>query len=713
MSEAFHSALWYRVATLRPALKPGLDITLHRYLGHPWFVVRDPLGATHHRFTAETWAVAGAMSGQATLDEIWQAACDRLGARAPSQDDVVQLLIQLYQADLLAGDTIPLTEELVERMGKRRGQKRARFWKNPLSIPLPLFDPTRLLDLLAPLARGPAGWVIAAGWLLLLGSALAVLPGSWEDLTSSGVREILALQNLMLIAGVYVVVKAVHELAHGLALKRYGGECHEVGLMFLVFYPVPYLDASSSAAFPSKRARALVGGAGILAEIAIAAAALFIWRAAEPGLLRDVAWNAMLISGFSTLLVNGNPLLKFDGYYVMSDLIEIPNLATRASKWWGDLLKRRLLSLPVRDSRRVTRFEAWVFALYAPAAFVYRLLIMISIALYVAGTYFAVGMALAAISVFQGLILPAGRVLKHFFTDLKLIEARPRATGIGMAVAGALAAAVFLIPLPLRTTVEGVVWLPDNAWLRAGTDGTVAEVLAPPGARVTAGQPVLRLEDPELTARRRAAEARVTEARADLRIASVRDRAEIAIAQESLTQAQAELDRIADRIAGLTLHAGTDGEVDLPPPADLVGQWVAQGADVGHILPDRPAIIRAVAPEYLAELVDGRFRGAEVRLAETAGTHDAALLRIVPAVERYLPSPVLGSGGGGDIALDPADETQALDPVIALDLGAPGLRPGTRFNGRAFVRLDFGTEPLAPRLYRAVRRSFLRHFGGA
>ena len=120
MSGAFHSQLWYRVASLKPALKPGLDIALHRYLCKPWFVIRDPVAATHHRFTAETYAIVGAMTGDATLEEIWQAACDRLGPRAPSQDDVVRLLIQLCQSDLLSVDLIPLTEELVLRMGKQR-----------------------------------------------------------------------------------------------------------------------------------------------------------------------------------------------------------------------------------------------------------------------------------------------------------------------------------------------------------------------------------------------------------------------------------------------------------------------------------------------------------------------------------------------------------------------------------------------------------------
>ena len=715
MSESFHSQIWYRVAPLKPALKPGLEIALHSYLGRPWFVIRDPVGATHHRFSAEAYAVIGAMTGAATLDEIWRAAGDRLGARAPSQDEVLTLVMQLYQADLLRVDIVPLAEELVERMGRKRGQKRARFYKNPLAIPVPLFDPDAGLERLAPLVRGRAIWVWALGWLALVGAAAAVLPATWADLQSQGVREILALQNLALMACVYPVIKALHELAHGLVVKRYGGECREVGVMLLVFFPVPYVDASASSAFPSKGARALTGGAGILAEIAVAAAALFLWRAAEPGLVRDAAFNAMLIAGFSTIVVNGNPLLKFDGYYVLADLIEIPNLQKRANDWWGAMLRRRVLRAPDPQARRATPFEARVFALYAPAAFVYRLVVMVSIALYVAGTYLAVGVALAAWALVQAFLLPLGKTLRHFVTDQRLAEVRGRAGALAGGATAALALAALLVPVPLRTTVPGVVWLPEAAQLRAGTAGTVAEVLAEPGAALAAGAPVLRLENIDLAAERAARAAEVAEARQALRVAQVQDRTAVAIARERLAQAEAELADLDDRRAALILRSGAAGRLELDRPADLVGRYLTKGALIGHVLPERPDTVRAVAPEFLAEQLP-RLRQAELRLAQaTAQSHDAELARVVPAAARTLPSPALSRAAGGPIPTDPTDPagTTALDPFLALDLAVAGLSPDTPFGGRAFARLDFGAEPVAFRLYRATRRVFLRHFGQA
>lgn len=708
----FHSQIWYRVRELQPALKPGLDIALHSYLGRKWFVLRDPAGGTIHRFTAEAYAIIGALDGQTSLDAVWTAAIERLGARAPSQDEVLNLIVQMYQADLLLVDIVPLADELVERMGRKRASKRGRFWRNPMSVPLPLGNPDRLLTALAPLVRGRAGLVWLLGWLALVGAALLALPTASAELNAGGLRQVLALENLLLMAAVYPPVKLLHELAHGLAVKRHGGECHEIGVMFLVFFPVPYIDASASAAFPDKWARALVGAAGILAEVAVAAAALLVWQAAEPGVLRDLAFNAMLISGLSTVLVNGNPLLKFDGYYVLSDLIEIPNLAQRSSKWWGDLLRRRLLDAPDPDARPVTRFEARVFALYAPAAFVYRMSMMVGIALYMIDSYFIAGVGLAIWSVTQGLIMPTVKVLKPLFNDPRLIERRGRvaALALGTALLGSLG--LFVLPVPLRVVVDGVVWLPEQAALRAGAPGFVAVI--PPAARATVVRDatILQLENPDLTAEKQGRAAGLVAAVQSVRQAAVQDRTALRAAEEEQAEAQRRLAESDRRLAALTLRAGIDGRLSLPDASDQIGRFVEQGTLLGHVLPARPEMVRAVAPQYLAELLADRLRGARLRLVAGQET-PAEVLRVAPAVTRLLPAAALSLQGGGAIATDPADSEgrRALDAFFELDLRLPAAVGPVPFGSRALVKLDFGTEPLGYRLGRALRRAFLRHFG--
>lgn len=712
MSGAFHSQIWYRVRALKPALKPGLQISLHNYLGRKWFVLRDPVGGTVHRFTAEAYAIIGAMDGKASLGDIWQAALDRLGPQAPSQDEVLNLMIQMYQADLVLVDIVPLAEELVERMGRKRARKRGRFFRNPMSVPVPLGNPDRLLDALAPLVRGRAGLVWLALWVLVVGAAAVVLPAAWQGVTGGAVREILALENLALMAVVYPVVKLLHELAHGLAVKRHGGECHEIGVMFLVFFPVPYIDASSSAAFPDKWARALVGAAGILAEVAMAAAALLVWQAAEPGLLRDLAFNTMLISGFSTLVVNGNPLLKFDGYYVLSDLIEIPNLATRSSKWWGDLVRRRLLSAPDPDARPTTGFEVRVFAVYAPAAFVYRLVVMVGIALVVIDRYFVVGLLLAGWSVMQGLVIPTGKALKPLFTDQRLMERHGRAAGIAAVAALVLGLVLFALPLPLRATLDGVVWLPDQAALRTGTAGFVEALPVPSGSPVSPGTPVAWLRNDDLQAERAAQAARLAEAELQGRVATVRERSAIRIAAETEAEARRRLADLDRRIAALTLVAGVGGRLSISDADDQMGRFLDQGTLLGHVLPAQAETVRAVAPQHLAQLLQDRLNAAALFVIG-GGSGPAQVTRIAPSATRTLPARSLSRAAGGPIATDPTDPDGlvALDPFFELELRLPDTLQDPSFGSRVRVKLDFGSEPVGYRLGRALRRAFLRHFG--
>ena len=181
---------------------------------------------------------------------------------------------------------------------------------------------------------------------------------------------------LLLMWLAYPVIKALHELAHAFAVKVHGGEVHEVGITLLFMTPVPYVDASASAAFPDKRQRIAVAAAGIVVEVLLATAALVLWLALEPGLLRDLAYAVIAVAGLSTLLVNGNPLLRFDGYFVAADALELPNLAQRSSRYWQVWAKRTLLGLSddavarpgARRARLAARVRAGVVRLSQRAA---------------------------------------------------------------------------------------------------------------------------------------------------------------------------------------------------------------------------------------------------------------------------------------------------------------------------------------------------------
>src|SRR5690606_28977904 len=309
----------------------------------------------------------------------------------------------------------------------------------------------------------------ALAFLLLVGYALVLAGVHWSALTEDVTDRVLAAENLILLVIAFPLIKAVHELGHAFAVKRWGGAVHEIGMMFLVCMPVPYVDASDSLAFQSKWQRALVGGAGILVEVTLAALALIVWVNAEEGLVRAFAFNVMLIGGVSTLLFNGNPLLKFDGYYVLSDILEIPNLANRANQYLGYLIQRYAFRVQSAKSPVTAPGEPGWFVFYSIAAFCYRLVIMAAIVTLVATHFFVIGTIVACWAVILMIGVPLAKHTKFLFASPVLRHNRTRAFAVVGAVFAAVALALFVVPLPHSTTVEGVVWLPGDGIVHSGS----------------------------------------------------------------------------------------------------------------------------------------------------------------------------------------------------------------------------------------------------
>ena len=348
MPDSLFSASWYRVSELRPRLRTNARIHRHVYRGKTWHVLQDLTNQKFHRFTPATHSVIGLMDGHRTVHEIWLLAAESLGDEAPTQDDMIRLLAQLHMADVLQSDVPPDTAELLERNQKKVRRELMGRFLNPFAVRVPVLDPERFLTRGLPFVRPLTGWIGVALWLAVVVPAVVLVGSNWSGLSEGFVDRVLTPQNLFLIYLIFPVIKALHELGHGFVARRFGAEVHDMGIMFLVFTPIPYVDASSASALPQKTRRALVGAAGMIVEVFVAALAFYVWLNAEPGAVRTVAFNAMLIGGVTTLGFNANPLLRFDGYYILADLIEIPNLRSRSNAFIGYLMERYVLSHRVR-----------------------------------------------------------------------------------------------------------------------------------------------------------------------------------------------------------------------------------------------------------------------------------------------------------------------------------------------------------------------------
>jgi putative peptide zinc metalloprotease protein len=267
-------------------------------------------------------------------------------------------------------------------------------------------------------------WAGAVIWLVVVGYGIFLAGLHWTQLTENITDRILAPGNLVILWLVFPFLKAFHEFGHAFAVKVRGGEVHEMGIMLLVFTPIPYVDASAASAFRNKRERVLVGAVGMIVEVFIAALALFLWTSIEPGPVRAVAFNIILIASVSTLLFNGNPLLRYDAYYILADLLEIPNLAQRGIGYIGYLFQRYLLAAKDVEPPFSAPGERVWFVIYTIAAFFYRIFIFTSIILFIAGKFFFIGVLFACWGIFSMFVMPLGKIVRFLATSPKLRRRR-------------------------------------------------------------------------------------------------------------------------------------------------------------------------------------------------------------------------------------------------------------------------------------------------
>lgn len=704
---------WYRVASLKPVLRAHTGIHRHTFRGQRWYVVRDNATGKHHRITPEAQLIVSLMDGTRSVDEIWGIASERLGDDNLTQDDVIRLLTQLHQADVLKSDASPDLREMMQRADRQARRKLLQSVMNPLAVRLPLLDPDRFLTATMPLVRPLFSWFGVVLFLAVVAAASVLAGLHWSALTTDIADRVLAAESLLLLLLTYPLVKALHELGHGYATKVRGGEVHEIGVMFLVFIPVPYVDATAASSFRSKWHRALVGSAGMLVEVFLAALAMFVWVSVEPGLVKAFAFNVMVIGGISTVLFNGNPLLRFDGYYVLSDLIEIPNLGPRSNRYIGYLVQRHLFGVERAVSPVVAPGEAGWFLFYGIAAFLYRIAITLTIILFVASEFPVVGVLLGTWAAVMMFFLPLAKAIGFLFTSLILREHRRRALGVTAGFVMLVVGALTLLPVPFATVSEGVVWAGQDTVVHASINGVVDELLVAPNSSVEKGQAILRMHDPLLPAKVNVARARVTELRARYAALQVLDRAEARVVAEQIRHAEAELALTRERTREMTLRSPVAGRFLVARPADLPGRFLRQGDPIGYVADLQSPTVRVVVPQDAIDLVRVGTERVQVRFAERFDdVRMARVTREIPFVTDQLPSPALSSQGGGDIAVDPTDAAgaTALSMLYQLDITPLDPVDAAGVGSRAYVRFDHGSRSIAHQLYREIRQLFLKRF---
>jgi putative peptide zinc metalloprotease protein len=714
--QALLSEHWHVVRALRPRLREGVE-PLHRVLrGKPWVLLMDPATHRFHRLPPRAWRVVERLDGRHTLDEVWEGLCAQAES-APtgvelgtvSQQELVSLLSMLHANDLLQSQVSPDADEVFERYERQVSAQRKQRWLNPMSVKIPLLHPDPWFEAQKSLARRLFTWPALVLWLALVGTGFALGAPHWASLTENLSDQVLSASNLLLLWFTYPAVKAVHEWAHGMAVKAWGGRVQEVGLIFVVFTPVPYVDATSSYRFPSKWARATVAAAGIMAELALAALALFVWLMAEPGLARAVAFNVVLIATVSTVFINGNPLMRFDGYFVLCDLLELPNLAQRSTQYLTYLLDRYAYGSREAKPPVEAQGERLLLLVYGVVSPIYRLLITIGLIWFVAMEYLLVGALMALLAAWTALVMPLWKGFKHLRDSPTLAARRDSAYRRTWATLAALLGAVALLPMPFHSVHHGVVWLPDEAIVRAEAAGTVSTVAVAPDEMVTVARPLLALDSPTLLAEQGLALAGLDQIQAQLRRAEVLDPVRVEPLKVELASRQARLDEMQRRFDSLQVQSALAGRWVPAAHTELAGRYVKRGEVLGFVIPGPSRLVRAAVTQEDMDLIRSRLRETRVRFNHAPGeAHMAVLKRQVPGGEFDLVSAALGTQGGGEVAIDPTQRgARSLARVFDVEIELDQPSAISAFGDRAYVRFDLGPAPLGWQWFLRLRQLFL------
>lgn len=691
------AALEPRLREVMVGLRRDLVVTRQIVRSGPRYVVHDPVAFRNHILTPLEYRILCALAQDRTLDQTWR----RLVAEAALSDEDAEefyaFVVTLHGMGLLQVPGMPVDAVWRRHLERKAQRRRGGPLRLLLSYRVSLGDPDRRLQQFLPWVK----WLFAAPGLLLW-SALLFL-AAWQcggrvGELYAGAANLLSLHNLPILWCSLVVLKVLHELGHAFAIKRFGGAVPDFGIVFIMLTPCAYVDANASWTFASRWPRIAVGLAGMYVETLIAAAAALVWAGTSPGFVHDAAQNVVVLASITTLLVNLNPLVKFDGYFVFSDLVGVVNLQERASRTLRAAAEHLLLGLPwvATGLSRGERLLTWT---YAPASLAYRISLAIGITAVMATHWPAMGLALGLAFAWLLIISPLCRLFHYLWQGERTAPVRLRARCVA---SGAVMVAVFgaaLVPVSFHVVAQGVLDPGVRQVVRAPSSAFVAAMPLVEGELVPARHVLCRLEDPQLEERLLSIAAELTAARIQVDAAEITDPVFAAAATARVEFLEKRSAELAARTAALEIKAAEAGTA-VNTRAVPVGSYVHQGQELLQVH-SKHAFVRVVMTDQ--DVTRTRLQvgtEAEVRWAcEPLRTVPSRVREIRRAASRHsVPAELTIAAGGQIYARSVGDDTEADQPYLHVFLevdyvplqdAGGGLTAAVRFAAREQKLLDW------------------------
>ena len=522
-------------------LRPELRLDKRTQSGKSFVVIEDPIRAKFYQIGTNEYTFIASLDGKQTVRQVLDRVQQIHGDDFLTQDEAIAISQWLVNSNLVQSGNANVTKRL-DQQAKLVSKQKLMGVLNPICFRLSLFNPNRLLQAIAPYTKWLfSGW-FAAIWVVVLICATRVLYSHWDQIGEASIGLFAGGRWFWLIA-LWIALKLLHELAHGIACQRYGGEVPDAGVLILLFTPLPFVNVTSSWRFPNRWQRIVVAAAGMYVELFIAFLALICWSVQSDSLTADLCFNIFLTGSVTTVLFNANPLMRFDGYYMLSDALGVPNLYPKGTRWFGDRLRALIFGVPTTPNICPAN-ELRQVAVYGCLAFCWKILISVSLVIGASVLFHGAGIVLGVAGMAMWFGFPIYRQLATLFGPKAQHPVSIGRTLVSAAVISGLMLSLFTVLRgPATKSAPAIVQFKDEQILRARADGFVKEVLAYDGQPVRAGQELIILENRELSAEVSRLKLLVNEAQIQSRIH--RNQGELALAlteDEKILSLQEQLD---------------------------------------------------------------------------------------------------------------------------------------------------------------------------
>ncbi len=580
-------------SAMRPlALRKRADLVASRnsYDGRSYWVVKDPVGLNYFRFHEEEYAILSKLDGNTSLQTIRDSFQAEFAPQRITLQDLQQFIGMLHRSGLVISQSPGQGRQLRRRGDQKRKRELMGKLSNVFALRFRGIDPERLLNRLLPWF----GWLFT-GWAVIAALVMGVIALTlvfvqWDKFQAKlpTFEQFFAADNWVFLGITMACVKILHEFGHGLSCKKFGGECHEMGLMLLVFTPCLYCNVSDSWMLRNKWQRVFIGAAGMYIELILASFATFLWWFSTPGMFNFLCLSVMFICSVSTVVFNGNPLLRFDGYYILMDILEIPNLRQKSTEVLKRWFQSTCLGLELQDNPFLPRRNLFWFGIFTITASIYRWVVVFGIIWFlnqVLKPYGleAIGRMFAIAGVAGMVIQPIMQSYKFFKTPGRASKMKRKNMLTSLAIAGGLIAFIAWFPLPFSVKCAFEIQPQDALQVRTMVPGHLVAWKKRPGDFVRKGDTIAELDNVDLAVQETKYQGELDLARKRVKmmkqqaIDATKQDVGIRAQEEVLASADNMLKQIQSKREQLKVRSPRDGVIIEPPSKPVSKAAIAEG----------------------------------------------------------------------------------------------------------------------------------------